>query len=148
MTPTAYADVIDYLELRWPDTKTYRNAAALQPDFAALPNDCVWEAARQLYAEGRRMAPTISELLKAATEILRQKPGDRDPWMNDCEAENRDHRWAIVTTDADERIDGIRRTVCALCGAERHTTPRAVPTKSELDARHKIKEPREETRVI
>lgn len=140
MTPDGYQRMLEYLEDLFPDTKAYRSAGKLFHEFAAIPDQVGERAARDLVAEGRRMAPTVSELIATASRLLRDMPDSRDPYLSDCEALNEEHTWGILEEDP----IGRRLGHCAKCGTQRWHAPGKLLTKSELIDRNTAHDPREE----
>lgn len=129
MTPNEYADVIDYLEDRWTNTKAYVNAQAVYPDFAGLPHDAFRAAARQFYLGGHSRAPTFAELIEATRHHLGRYIDPTDPDSTRCDRTGRHGPLAVLPDeitgsapsggrDTLSAPPGHRVAICSRCRAE------------------------------
>lgn len=129
MTPTEYADIIDYLEDRWTNTKAYLNAQAVYVDFAHLPAEALRAAARQIYLSGQARAPSFSELIDATRHHLGRYVDPTDPDTTSCDRTGRHAPLAILPDEMTGPAPGGKRdtlsappgsrvAICGRCRAE------------------------------
>ncbi|MDF1596971.1 MAG: hypothetical protein P1T08_12905 [Acidimicrobiia bacterium] len=127
LSEDTFADVLEWIETRWPGTRWLASAervASLFPDFSRVPERALWKAVHELYEQGRKSAPSPSELLAAAKAHSRTDvPEGVDPTDPDfC----RHPRWAIF-----HLAGGMREAICVACDATRTGMASALPTAGE-----------------
>lgn len=82
---------VDWIEVRWPNSKAWENWEALTEDFAGFTPGAVMEALHQVYQGGSRFAPSPSELMKAVRPVqARRVQEGTDSFDLECES----HTWA------------------------------------------------------
>ena len=146
MTSAAFAELCIWLEDRFHGTRNYRSAAAVYADFAYYHPVDIRSAAQNLYRQGRKTAPTFSELLAEVSKISQAKHGAGYSTQNPADRcfETR-HTWAIV---AEHQADGTilewaadrnreRTGLCAVCGEERRFPAGQLVTSTEIAEREK-----------
>jgi hypothetical protein len=101
---------------RWPGAKAWDKPEAFYDDFATASLDDAIKAVGDFFAEGRRFAPTPSELMVKVKRPVDGWQGRPDPLT--C----RHDSWAIMEYETD-REDGKRFGVCAICLTERLADP-------------------------
>lgn len=74
LSPEAFADICDWIRLRWPTTRTWRHPEDLYPDFERLRSEAIRQAAQAFYDEGHPRAPSASELRARARQIAKRLP--------------------------------------------------------------------------
>lgn len=112
MTATELANLIDWIQDRWPNVSALRNWEAVAIDFAGIPSAAVREAAENHYKAGNRTAPTFAELRSEGAKIAGNR-GMTDPQANNCDVRNSHSRnWAVVEIEG-----GKREAQCLDCGS-------------------------------
>lgn len=113
-TATEISGLIDWIKERWPSASGFRHWERVARDFAMVPMDALWEAARGFYDAGNRTAPTFSELKREAVRIASDR-GMTDPRSVGCDIKGHGN-WAITDlgrTDADGHP--LREAECVDC---------------------------------
>lgn len=124
MTGSDFNKLISWLEDRWPGTRAYRKAEDLFVDFMYADQRDAFDAAHHFYHEGRKTAPTASELI-AQTRKLAKARGREKPQI-ECE----NHVWAILAEDPETHE---REAMCSVCKEERTFPAGTLNTLAETD---------------
>lgn len=116
MSPGELASFVDWIEDRWPGTRSWRHVEkpSVAADFARLPEKTVWEAGRNYYDAGHRTAPTIPEVREAARTIARAT-GEFDPQAVDCDRRGSHRAMAIAPHGTDNDGNPLREGLCIDC---------------------------------
>jgi len=125
-------EMAEWVLIRWPAAKAWTKAEAFHSDFAEVDLGTAIRALTGMYQEGRRFAPTPSEVMVRA-----KRPADG--WQGRPPPETCPHvNWAILEYET-ERDDGKRFAVCASCLTERLASPKVLLNSAELEARAKAR---------
>lgn len=140
-TAVEVSSVIDWIKERWPTTSGYRHWERVARDFALIPVEAMYAAARGHYDAGNRTAPSFAELKSESARIASER-NMVDPTSIGCDVRGRHSRnWAIdYVRDRNGNIktDGeghpLREAQCLDCGTIKIKRADHLLTVGEVEA--------------
>lgn len=127
MTPIEFEEVVDWIEARWPSTKSYQRWEDLAADFGQIPQSAALSVIQDHYDQGQAHPLSSSQLRKLAGRLAYERGKGEDPQNTECAVRGFHGVWAITTNQTyygavphDEGLGtlppGFREGTCVICG--------------------------------